>query len=150
MKRIFLMMLVLFCGGCAATVKQTATMPEVPKASEAPQEKKGLNIIDGCVTDNRDKSGRVTIEIKCRERRFVNVVVSLRSDTQYLVLIGELSEIRKSSPEGVIILENPEAQDIVLIPEMTDDEMETSPPTHKAAADKTSPSQNAVDGKGGE
>lgn len=150
-KFLMILMVLIFVGGCAGTLKQSVQSP-MPKI----EKKGGLTISDGCVTDHQDKDGRVFIEVRCKQTRFVNVIVNLRPNSQYLVLIGNLSSIRKTTPDGHIVLENPNGEDILLIPEMSDEEMKEvkpSPPANLhfgAATDKPAYAPDASTGKGGE
>lgn len=126
---MILMVLIFIVVGCAATKKQ---ITEVSILSSAPaleaEKKSGLKIEQGCVSDLRDKEGRIFIKVRCKQERLVNIVVNLQPNTQHLILMGRLSFIRRSTSDGYIILENPTAEDIIVIPEMTDEEMKEIKP----------------------
>lgn len=157
-KFLMILVVVVFVFSGCATVKKQIAQENIQFPAPAPEvEKKGgLTISDGCVTDHQDKDGRVFIEVRCKQERFVNIVVNLRPSAQYLVLIGDLSFIKKSTPDGHIVLGNPLGENITLIPELSDDELKEVKPSPPAdlhfgvATDKPAYAPDASASKGGE
>lgn len=153
----FLMILaaLILISGCAVMKKQVAQESIQSPAPEV-EKKSGLKIEQGCVSDLRDKEGRIFVKVRCKQERLVNIVVNLRPNTQHLILMGRLSFIRRSTSDGYIILENPTAEDIIVIPEMTDEEMKKIKPSPPAvlhfgtATDKPANTLKSTADKGGE
>ena len=134
MKKFLMVLIVLvLASGCARTLKQ------VPAAKEEVFQEKGLRKTDNCATTDYQSDGKVFIQVWC-PGRVIHVVNKLKPDTDYAILIGnDPIVITKSSPEGMITFVNQFGNDNKLIPGIPDEELKkikTTPPSHKATADK--------------
>jgi len=135
MKRMILALLVLFLvvNGCSGISSQVMKMPETIQKTDTQESKKE------CIDADYKNDGGVFIKVRC-PGRIIHVVSKLKPQSNYAILIGnDPIVIAKSSPEGIIVFVNQFGEDVELIPEIPDEELKkikTSPPSHKATADK--------------
>ncbi|TAN57827.1 hypothetical protein EPN15_02885 [Patescibacteria group bacterium] len=76
-----------------------------------------------CFEADYQDDGGVFIKVIC-PGRVIHVVVRLKPQSNYAVLIGDDPiRIMQASPGGIIVFENPSGKDVELIMEMSDEEL---------------------------